>query len=307
MQAQVAYMGSQKCYIRLDVTDAKIHLAYVSASVWRNKETSKIVVGDNVTVKRIESQVPGDDTANFRVIERLPRRNLFQRSNEDGDKVKELAANVDQLVVVCSFGLPPFSSIVLDRVLVAATHANIAPVIVLNKLDLVEAREFEAISSTYQAAKFTIIGTSVVDRRGLDELVARLEGKTSALYGITGAGKSSLVNAVTNLNIRTGEVSEAIRSGRHTTSSSRLYALSPTTAIIDTPGVRSFRPHNIQPRDVVLGFPEFLSVSGGCAHKSCLHLHEALDACAVKRAVRDKTIATQRYTSFLHMMLELET
>ncbi len=133
-----------------------------------------------------------------------------------------IAANIDQIVVITSFGNPPFSSLFLDRVLVAAHLARVQAMVVVNKMDLDKKGLFEEIRKTYDAAGYVVRGTQATTGQGVDELRANMRGKINALYGITGAGKSSLVNSLGGPNVRTGEVSDRLNSGKHTTTASNV-------------------------------------------------------------------------------------
>ena len=142
-----------------------------------------------------------------------------------------IAANIDQIIVIASFGNPPFSSLFLDRVLVAAHLADIPAMVVVNKMDLDKKRLFDEIRTTYEAAGYVVRGTQATTGQGVDALRANMQGKINALYGITGAGKSSLVNSLGGPNVRTGQVSEKLNSGRHTTTASNVSGLPPSTRV----------------------------------------------------------------------------
>ena len=284
----------------------------------------RVVVGDNVQI-----QAMGDHAA-YKVTHVDSRRNLLQRSDAAGHG-KPLAANLDQLVICSSFSNPAFSSLVLDRVIVAARAAKIPAIIALNKTDLADPSLLALVTRTYQEAGFTVCHTAASPRegpaRGIDRLREILAGKTSALYGLSGAGKSSLLNRLdARLEIATQAVSGALGGGKHTTSASRLYVLDPhaaggaeralpedfgekaqkrsggaragraPTVVIDTPGVRSFRPF-VRASDVIQGFPEMLRLECSCAHAPrCRHLYEAVEECAVLSAVAAGHTPTHTHT-----------
>jgi hypothetical protein len=202
LRAQVVYIGAQKCFVAMHSDIARGNpapvLAYVAPQILERGSRGKIVVGDNVLV------LPGAHA--YKVTRALPRLNLFQRADPEG-RPKPLASNLDQLVVCCSFGSPAFSSTVLDRVLVAACSAGIPVLIVLNKVDLADDQLLSDVTATYRAAGFPVCHTSAQpqdgrDAVGIEELRGWLHGKTSALYGLSGAGKSSLLNKLAGLDIR---------------------------------------------------------------------------------------------------------
>jgi len=299
--ATVVYMGAQKCYVSLEreVKEGiyRPRLSFVSTKLLKSE---RLIVGDSVRVrcdKEYTRDMPGT------VVQVASRRNVFQRVDSDG-KPKLLASNLDQVIVCSSFGNPPFSSFVVDSVLSAACLSSIPAVVVLNKVDLCEHSKFDDIKSTYERSGFRIIGTSAKERLGINELHKLLSGKTSVLYGLSGAGKSSLLNALADLDISTRPVSQALRSGRHTTSSSVLYRLDAQTCVVDTPGVRSFRPMAGKNR-LVEGFPDILAKAERCAAgRRCSHIHESVEDCFVMQSVADGSLPQSRYTSYAHLYFE---
>jgi ribosome biogenesis GTPase len=236
----------------------------------RDRDRNPVAVGD-----RVRLTLEGDDWA---IDEVLPRRNAFGRrvAGEDHDLRQVLAANVDQVVVVNSVGLPPFSSIVADRIV-----------------------------ASYADAEAPVLLTSAVDGTGLEELRATLAGRTSVLYGLSGVGKSTLMNALDpSLELETREVSASLSSGRHTTTFSRWYPFDGGGAVIDTPGVRKFRPFGIPPHELRLHFPEMRALGADCRYPACLHRGEP--DCAVAAALEDGRLAPSRHRSYLELLEELE-
>lgn len=180
-KATVVYMGAQKCYITVDGGRYNPVLAYVSSQVLSKDGEDKIVVGDQVLAREIHLQSPDSNIhssssshgPSLCVVERLPRRNVLRRSDAH-ERCRLLAANLDLLIVVACFGTPPFSSLIVDRVLVAAAAAGIPAALVLNKLDLDDAGRFPMLAETYRRAGYTVIGTCAHadPPTGLDELRA---------------------------------------------------------------------------------------------------------------------------------------
>jgi len=264
------------------------------------------VVGDRVSVligAARDGSVP-------RVVERHTRRNVFVRADADAIP-KNLAANIDQVAVCTSFGSPGFSSLVSDRVLAAVALCGVPAVMILNKIDLANPEQLEKIEATYRGAGVTVIRTSATEGLGIEELITSLRGKRSALYGVSGAGKSSLINAMVpklggqKIDLRTGEVSRSMKFGRHTTSASTMYDLGGDVTVIDTPGVRSFIPYGLSRVRLWELFPEMVALADTCkAKQKCTHMNEAVDHCAIMSGVRDGTFPESRYTSYAHMMLE---
>jgi ribosome biogenesis GTPase len=265
----------------------------------RSEDRVPVAVGDRV---RLDLE---QDT--WAIAEILPRRNLFCRraSGEDLDRRQLLAANVDHVVVVNSLDEPPFSSIAADRILAACSFADLPALLVLNKADLVKPRKLERILATYSGAELPLLPTSAVDERGLDELRAAIAGRVSVFYGLSGVGKSTLLNRLLpDLELETRTASAALSSGRHTTAYSRLYPLPGGGAVIDTPGVRKFRPYGLPPVELRLHFAELRRVGADCRFPNCTHRSEP--GCAVLAALKTGALPEPRYRSYLELLQELE-
>ena len=265
----------------------------------RGGDKSPVAVGDRVRIGQ-----EGDDLA---IDEVLPRRNLFARraSGEDPDLRQLLAANVDQVVVVNSVSNPPFSSIAADRILVACSFAGIPAMLILNKIDQAKPRKLQRLVDSYANAGVPLLCTSALRGDGVAELEQALVDRTSVLYGLSGVGKSSLLNTIDPLlRLETREVSESLHSGRHTTAYSRWYPLQRGGAVIDTPGVRKFRPHGLPPHELRLHFPEFRAHDAACHYADCSHRDEP--GCAVRAALDREEVPKSRYRSYLEVLDELE-
>jgi len=266
----------------------------------RDTDKSPVAVGDRVRISH-----EGDDLAIDQVLE---RRNVFARrvAGEDYDLRQVLATNVDQVIVVNSVGVPPFSSIVADRILTTCSFAEIPAVLVLNKIDKSKPRKLERICTSYENAGIEVLQTSAVTGDGIDALLEVLRDKTSVLYGLSGVGKSTLMNYIDpSLQLETRETSNSLMSGRHTTTHSRWYPLAIGGAVIDTPGVRKFRPFGIPPHELRLHFPEMEKLGSGCRFPACLHRDEP--DCAVIAAHEDGSLPKSRYRSYLELLEELES
>ncbi len=206
-----------------------------------------------------------------------PRRNLFYRQDEI--RTKSFAANLD-LVLILVAAEPEFSESQLSRALIAAEAEKITPIIALNKSDLVEPFERAwARLLPYQRMHYGVLPlclrlSGAVDR---DHLLKHLSGKTTLVLGPSGAGKSTLINLlVPGATVLTGEISQALNSGKHTTTSTTWYWVDPerTTALIDSPGFQEFGLNHIEPMQLAGCMPDFKAHLGNCKFYNCTHLHE---------------------------------
>ncbi len=239
------------------------------------------------------------------------RRNLLSRSN--GFRTKLLAANLDQIAIVVATS-PPFSEELLGRTLLAAASIEVPARILLNKMDLVE--KVEAARETlrlYAALGYPVDEISI--KTNADDVSSRVapnfERLTTLLVGQSGMGKSSLLNIlVPDAHAATREISEALQTGKHTTTDARLYLLSTTGdvtqgALIDTPGFQEFGLAHLTPGTVERGFPELRSFLGQCRFVNCAHLHEP--GCAVLAARDRGDITPRRYDLFAKLTRESST
>jgi ribosome biogenesis GTPase len=236
-----------------------------------------------------------------------PRRNLLSRSN--GFRTKLLAANIDQIAIVVATS-PPFSEELLGRTLVAAESIDVPARILLNKIDLVE--RLDATRQTlklYAELGYEVDEISIKHRvDDVEERIAPLfERATTLLVGQSGMGKSSLLNLlVPDAQAATREISEALQTGKHTTTDARLYALpSKDGAVIDTPGFQEYGLAHLTPGTVERAFPELRPFLGQCRFVNCAHLQEP--GCAVIAARDRGDIAPRRYDLFAKLTRESST
>ena len=221
----------------------------------------------------------------------LPRKNRF---------VRPAVANIDALVIFASNANPVTEPFLIDRVAAIAGEQEVAVYICVNKCDLDPAVDLVKI---YEHAGFPVIRTSAVTGEGVEELRNLLKGKTTAFTGNTGVGKSSILNSLCpELALATGQVSEKLGRGRHTTRHVELYRLEEDTYVADTPGFSSF---DTEQMDVILkenlqyAFPDFASYLGTCQFHDCTHRAEP--GCGVRQAVEAGEIEKTRYDSYLRL------
>ena len=257
-----------------------------------------IAVGDFVDVS-----LEGNPVAVERVHK---RRNYLGRTASSHDPREQiLVANADQLFIVSSLQSPGFSSNRTDRILAACIWHEIPVVLVINKIDLTGAGDLNEIRRTYEAVPIEVIETCAVDGRGVETLKERMLDKVSVLYGPSGAGKSTLINAIQpGLNLREGKISSYWKQGKHTTSYSQLIPLEMGGWVVDTPGIRVFRLHNLKRNLLRDLFPEFERIQNKCHFDGCSHDHEP--DCGVFDAVDRGELAASRYASYVEMLDEVD-
>lgn len=259
---------------------------------------SEVVVGD-----RVRWQAAGDEG----VIEHIEQRsNLLFRQDEW--RTKSFAANLDQILVLVA-GEPVFSESQLTRALIAAAQAGIRAVIGLNKTDLPSAAAARDRLRPYRAMGVEVFELALkadpaASTRTLHQL---LDGRTTLVLGPSGTGKSTLINLmVPRALAEVGEISTALNSGRHTTTTTRWYWLGETSdagALIDSPGFQEFGLRQVEPTELAPLMPDFASFLGGCRFHNCTHRHEP--DCAVRDAVERGEISAGRYRIYGELFDEL--
>jgi len=242
-----------------------------------------------------------------RVIERrLPRTTVLSRmkprTKRDVEQV--IVANAEQLVAVASLRRPKLNRRFLDRYLVVAEDAELRSIIVLNKVDLVSEEDWKPHADAYEKAGYVVVPTCALDGRGVEVLKGHLTGTFSVFAGQSGAGKSSLLNAIEpGLGIRVREVSDATNKGKHTTSNVTVFHLGENTLVADTPGFRELGLWRVHPDDLGQLFPEFAELSSACKFSGCTHSHEP--GCAIRGAVEAGSLDSVRYDSYLRLLRDL--
>jgi ribosome biogenesis GTPase len=247
---------------------------------------SEVACGDQVDIART--------SADQGVIEAIqPRRSLLYRSNEIRQKL--IAANVDQLIIVVA-SEPAFSDELVTRALVAAESADIEILIVLNKCDLAD----RLPAARERLAVFTGLGYRLLELSALahaEDLRPALHGRTSVLVGQSGMGKSTLINALLpEANAATREISQALDSGKHTTTHASLYHLDATSALIDSPGLQEFGLGHLDRGEIEQAFREFRPFLGQCRFRDCQHNREP--DCALRAALGTGAIDPRRFAAY---------
>ncbi|WP_431273713.1 ribosome small subunit-dependent GTPase A [Variovorax ureilyticus] len=259
---------------------------------------SQAVVGD-----RVQWQASQDEGTIEKV---LPRSNLFYRQDEI--RTKSFAANLDQVLILIA-AEPEFSESQLARALIAAEAEHITPVIALNKRDLTTAfaRAWERLSPyrqmNYRVLPLALTAADATDR---DALIGLFTGKTTLVLGPSGAGKSTLINRlVPGASAQTGEISQALNSGKHTTTTTTWYWMDKAsdTALIDSPGFQEFGLHHIEAMQLARLMPDIAAHATECRFYNCTHLHEP--GCGVIAQVETGAISASRYRIYGELFAEL--
>ncbi|MEL7310167.1 MAG: ribosome small subunit-dependent GTPase A [Pseudomonadota bacterium] len=247
------------------------------------------VTGDRVVARPL----PGESDWQIESVE--SRLNELSRTDSRGRR-ETLAANVSMMVVVVA-SKPQPDWFVADRYLAAAELMPTKAAIVWNKADLVGVPDAVQV---YRDIGYPVIETSVPQSSGIENLRSLMRGELSIFVGLSGVGKSSLINALSGNELqRTRAVSEANDEGRHTTVAARLMMFEDAVTVIDSPGVRDYAPALIQPERVASGFREILQASDLCRFADCSHRAEP--DCEVKARVNDGRIDERRYKSYLRL------
>jgi ribosome biogenesis GTPase / thiamine phosphate phosphatase len=238
----------------------------------------------------------GDDEGFIEGVE--PRHGILTRASRGREHV--LVANVDQVVIVMSLVEPDLKPHLLDRYLASAEQGGIAPVVCLNKADLIDPVAYQPLIGYYSQLDIVTLLTSAENGLNIGRLRKRLLNRQTVFAGQSGVGKSSLLNAVQpGLGLQVREVSESTQKGKHTTTTAQLLQLDFGGWVVDTPGIRQFELWDVRPEELEGFFPEFRPYVPLCGFPDCSHTHE--ERCAVKEAVIRRQISDRRYTSYLGM------
>ncbi len=239
-----------------------------------------------------------------------PRTSTLSRAdNLHRRKQQLIAVNIDQVIITSSIHFPSLKPSLIDRYIIAAHKGNMTPVIVINKIDLLQQDTEEAdllieCEKAYNKLSIPFIKVSTKTGEGMDQLCKIMKGKSSVFSGQSGVGKSSLINKVTGATLKTGDVVEKTFKGSHTTTSSQLLVLPEGGFCVDTPGIKSFGVWDVEASEIQHYFSEISSYAVKCKFPSCSHHTET--GCAVKEAVESGDIPYVRYMSYLTLIEELK-
>jgi ribosome biogenesis GTPase len=269
------------------------------------RSTNPIAVGDQVELtitkedNNIDSQLVGF------ISKIISRTNYIIRKSPNLSKESHIiAANIDQAFLIVTIKFPTTTTTFIDRFLVSAEAYRIPCHLIFNKTDLYNDEQtllMNSLIELYETAGYRCLKISAKNNIGLDELKILMKNKTNVFSGHSGVGKSTIINSIEpSINLKTGEISDAHFSGKHTTTNSEMFELDFGGYIIDTPGIKGFGVLEMEKEEISHYFPEMFKLLDGCQYYNCTHTHEP--NCAVKKSVEKGEIAESRYFSYLGLL-----
>lgn len=255
------------------------------------KEKQKPLVGDDV-----EFEITHKEDAEGNIIRIFPRKS---------ELIRPAVANIDQALVIFSMAKPEPNYGLLDRFLIMMRQQGLGCTICFNKKDISGKTQMEHIKKIYENSGCDVFFVSALENEGIDGLAKILRGKTTALAGPSGVGKSSIVNCLQDdKKMETGSISEKIERGKHTTRHSELITISDDTYIMDTPGFGSLSLFDMEKEELKNYYPEFGQYETGCKFMTCVHIHEPV--CGIREAVDEGRISRVRYDNYVAFYEELK-
>ncbi|HNR63168.1 MAG TPA: ribosome small subunit-dependent GTPase A [Thermotogota bacterium] len=260
------------------------------------------IIGDVVEYigfrETVAGASPGVEAMPAGRIENIfPRRNVLDRPN---------IANIDQVLLVTSLKYPEVSAFIVDRFLVLAERNSLEVCLVINKIDLLDREGRERLEQyvAYYSKDYTVIPVSAKTGEGILEVSSVLSGKISTLAGMSGVGKSTVLNQIDpSLGLKEGEISKQLEVGKHTTTYSELLPVANKGLVADTPGFANLSLTHIPSDELKFCFPEFVRAGSHCYYEDCLHIDEP--GCRVHEQVDQGEILLSRYENYLQMVREL--
>lgn len=263
------------------------------------KTTNPVAVGDVVEV-----EVNPDGAVIIRIEDR--KNYIIRKSTNLSKEAHIIAANVDQAVLVVTVNHPVTSTVFIDRFLASVEAYRIPAILVFNKIDLYDDEDLlllGALTQIYMQAGYECLHVSSLTGEGMEDVVTALKDKATVFSGLSGVGKSSLINRVEpGLKLKVAEISDSHDTGKHTTTFAEMFPLSFGGYIVDTPGIRAFGLIHMEKTEISHYFPEIFKRASECRFYNCTHIHEP--GCAVLEAVEKGEISESRYFSYVSMFEE---
>ena len=270
-------------------TEEDITYECKAKGIFRNQKV-KPLVGDDVVIE-VDEQPDRTGT----IVEILPRKN---------ELIRPAVANIDQAMVIFAAAEPDPNLNLLDRFLIMMHKQKLNTIICFNKKDIVSDQEISMLQDTYRLCGYDVMFTSMLNKDGIQDIYTMLKGKTTVLAGPSGVGKSTFINAIqSGVSMETGNISEKIKRGKHTTRHSELISIDSDTFVFDTPGFSSLYINEIDKEELKEYFPEFQEYEGECRFLGCSHRNEP--GCAVKNALKENKISRIRYDNYNLLYNEL--
>jgi ribosome biogenesis GTPase len=263
------------------------------------KTTNPIAVGDRV-------HFHADPKLEYAVIDHIEERKNFlvRKSTNLSRQSHIIASNLDFAFIIASVHSPRISTAFIDRFLVIIQAYEITPVIVFNKIDLLNDEQQNYLAELielYEYLGYQCFTTSAKQHFQIDELKTFLQGKTSLFTGQSGVGKSTLLNCIKpGLGLKIASISSSTKKGKHSTTFYEMHQVNQNTFIVDSPGIRELGLYDFEAFEVGLFFPEIKTLAPKCKYANCLHTHEP--DCAVIQAVEEGLILEERYVNYLKIL-----
>ena len=263
-----------------------------------NNFSNPIVSGDLVKIEIVNNEIGI-------ITEIFERENLFIKKSLKDNKAHVIGSNIDQILIICSFKKPYTKLIFIDKCISAANFYNIKPIIVFNKIDLLnpeEVNKLKEIEKKYSSIGINFCKISATDKFNLEVLNKLLKNKKTLFIGNSGVGKSTIINLISKSNQKIDSLSSKTGRGKQTTTFSEIFEIDSKSLIVDSPGFKDFYFYDIEKEDVKYLFKEFIEIQKNCKFNNCLHLNEP--NCEIKKNIGNK-IWSKRFNSYLSIIKEL--